>query len=108
MATCISSPSSSSAKSTTMTKTENEKSYSNNEVVNKNVLRVDDDCFEDSGHEIGRDNGFGLNDEMCREDGEIVPNVGMKFKDDNEVYEFYKIYAYRLGFLVRKTNFEGG
>lgn len=34
----------------------------------------------------------------------IVPEVGMKFKDENEVYDFYKRYAYKVGFSVRKRN----
>ncbi|KAL2506125.1 Protein FAR1-RELATED SEQUENCE [Abeliophyllum distichum] len=91
-----------------MTETGNEISYSDNEVVNRNVLQVDDDCFKDSSHEIGRENGSALNDVMCGEDGEIVPKIGMKFKDDNEVYEFYKSYAYRLGFPIRKRNLKKG
>lgn len=38
----------------------------------------------------------------------IVPSVGMKFKDENEVFEFYKKYAYQLGFPVRKRNSKKG
>ncbi|XP_022892322.1 protein FAR1-RELATED SEQUENCE 5-like [Olea europaea var. sylvestris] len=37
-------------------------------------------------------------------DGAVVPEVGMKFKDENELFEFYKRYAYDLGFSVGKRN----
>ncbi|XP_073138623.1 protein FAR1-RELATED SEQUENCE 5-like [Henckelia pumila] len=36
------------------------------------------------------------------EDSEIEPKVGMKFKNENEVFEFYKRYVYHVGFSVRK------
>ncbi|KAL2512815.1 protein FAR1-RELATED SEQUENCE 5-like [Abeliophyllum distichum] len=70
--------------------------------------QVDDKCLEGSGHDIGRDNRSGLNDEICGEDGEIVPKVEMKFKDDNEAFEFYKSYVYHLGFPVGKRNLKKG
>ncbi|XP_022861746.1 uncharacterized protein LOC111382106 [Olea europaea var. sylvestris] len=38
----------------------------------------------------------------------IEPTVGMKFKDENEVFEFYKHYAYQIGFPVRKRNSKKG
>ncbi|XP_022850810.1 protein FAR1-RELATED SEQUENCE 5-like [Olea europaea var. sylvestris] len=38
----------------------------------------------------------------------IVPSVGMKFQDENEVFEFYKNYAYQVGFPVRKRNSRKG
>ena len=41
-----------------------------------------------------------LNEELLGEDNYLVPKVGMKFNDENEVFEFYKMYAYHVGFLV--------
>ncbi|XP_022873511.1 protein FAR1-RELATED SEQUENCE 5-like [Olea europaea var. sylvestris] len=38
----------------------------------------------------------------------IVPSVGMKFQDENKVFEFYKNYAYQVGFPVRKRNSRKG
>ncbi|XP_022856160.1 protein FAR1-RELATED SEQUENCE 5-like [Olea europaea var. sylvestris] len=38
----------------------------------------------------------------------IVPSVGMKFQDENEVFEFYKNYAYQVGFPMRKRNSRKG
>ncbi|CAA3023992.1 Hypothetical predicted protein [Olea europaea subsp. europaea] len=38
----------------------------------------------------------------------IVPSVGMKFKNEEEVFEFYKNYAYQIGFPVRKRNSKKG
>ncbi|XP_022883491.1 protein FAR1-RELATED SEQUENCE 5-like [Olea europaea var. sylvestris] len=43
-------------------------------------------------------------DETRGEEDVIVPEVGMKFNDENEVYDFYKRYAYEVGFPVRKRN----
>ncbi|XP_022880535.1 protein FAR-RED IMPAIRED RESPONSE 1-like [Olea europaea var. sylvestris] len=34
----------------------------------------------------------------------IVPEVGMKFNDENEIFNFYKRYAYDMGFLPRREN----
>ncbi|XP_022845322.1 protein FAR1-RELATED SEQUENCE 5-like [Olea europaea var. sylvestris] len=38
----------------------------------------------------------------------IVPRPGMKFKDENEIFKFYKKYAYQVGFPVRKRNSRKG
>ncbi|XP_022893911.1 uncharacterized protein LOC111408376 [Olea europaea var. sylvestris] len=49
------------------------------------------------------------NDMSLREGTDIiVPSVGMKFQDENEVFEFYKNYAYQVGFPVRKRNLRKG
>ncbi|CAA3007725.1 Hypothetical predicted protein [Olea europaea subsp. europaea] len=37
-------------------------------------------------------------------DDVIVPEPGMKFKDENEIFDLYKRYAYEIGFPVRKRN----
>ncbi|XP_052198368.1 protein FAR1-RELATED SEQUENCE 5-like [Diospyros lotus] len=52
--------------------------------------------------EVGADN------ECTSEGNEMVPTVGMKFNDHNEIYEFYKTYAYTVGFPVRKRNSKKG
>lgn len=45
----------------------------------------------------------GLAEETLGVENEIiVPQVGMKFADEKEVFEFYKKYAYQVGFPVRK------
>ncbi|XP_052172312.1 protein FAR1-RELATED SEQUENCE 5-like [Diospyros lotus] len=55
------------------------------------------------------ENVDGLDDEILEEDSEIiVPQVGMKFKDANEIFEFYKKYAYNVGFPVRKRTSRKG
>ncbi|XP_022874023.1 protein FAR1-RELATED SEQUENCE 5-like [Olea europaea var. sylvestris] len=43
-------------------------------------------------------------DEIVGGDGAIVPEVGMKFKHEKELFDFYKRYAYKVGFLVRTRN----
>lgn len=37
-----------------------------------------------------------------------VPDVGMIFNDEKEILEFYKRYAYEVGFPVRKRNLKKG
>ncbi|XP_052209231.1 protein FAR1-RELATED SEQUENCE 5-like [Diospyros lotus] len=47
----------------------------------------------------------GVDNECTSEASEIiVPTVGMKFKDHNEIFEFYKTYVYSVGFPVRKRS----
>ena len=47
----------------------------------------------------------GVDNECTLEASEIVvPIVGMKFRDHNEIFEFYKTYAYSVGFPVRKRS----
>ncbi|XP_052169880.1 protein FAR1-RELATED SEQUENCE 4-like isoform X2 [Diospyros lotus] len=58
----------------------------------ENVVVSDDEI------EVRADN------ECTSEASEIVPTVGMKFRDYNEIFEFYKTYAYNVGFPVRKRN----
>lgn len=40
--------------------------------------------------------------EIVGGDGAIVPEVGMEFKDEKEMFDFYIRYAYNVGFLLRK------
>ncbi|XP_022883581.1 protein FAR1-RELATED SEQUENCE 5-like [Olea europaea var. sylvestris] len=45
-----------------------------------------------------------VEEETLRGDEVIVPEVGTRFKDENEVFDFYKLYAYNVGFPMRKMN----
>ncbi|XP_022861207.1 protein FAR1-RELATED SEQUENCE 5-like [Olea europaea var. sylvestris] len=58
--------------------------------------------------DIHSSNDDNPNDKSLGEESDIVPVVGMKFKDENEIFEFYKNYAYRVGFPVRKRNSKKG
>ncbi|XP_052193847.1 protein FAR1-RELATED SEQUENCE 3-like [Diospyros lotus] len=49
-----------------------------------------------------------LNNELLEDDNELIPNVGMKFNDEKEVFEFYKRYAYHVGFLVKRRSSKKG
>jgi len=70
---------------------------------------VDDRSLGNDGNDILRENWDGLDGEILEEDSEvIVPEVGMKFRDDIEIFEFYKRYAYIVGFPVRKRNSKKG
>ncbi|XP_022854679.1 protein FAR1-RELATED SEQUENCE 5-like [Olea europaea var. sylvestris] len=61
-----------------------------------------------SDNENVMDNMNIVEDEKLGRDGAIVPEVGMKFKDEKEMFEFYKRYAYNVGFPVRKRNSKKG
>ncbi|KAL2484592.1 Protein FAR1-RELATED SEQUENCE [Abeliophyllum distichum] len=39
---------------------------------------------------------------------EMVPTVGMKFLSDEEAFEFYRAYAYKVGFPVKRRNSKKG
>ncbi|CAA2994581.1 Hypothetical predicted protein [Olea europaea subsp. europaea] len=62
----------------------------------------------ESDDESDHDNTKLQGDDGTKGDGVIVtmpvPEVGMKFKDKNEIFNFYKRYTYNMGFLVRKRN----
>lgn len=71
--------------------------------------------------ELGNENGFMQSDnEIVLDDINIVKNdtlggnreivleVGMTFKDENELFDFYKQYAYAVCFPVRKRNSKKG
>ncbi|XP_052195759.1 protein FAR1-RELATED SEQUENCE 5-like [Diospyros lotus] len=73
------------------------------------------ESFEDNeetfvdNEEIFEDNECpALNDKLPGEHSDLVPKVGMKFNNENEVFEFYKGYAYHVGFPVRKRNSKKG
>ncbi|KAL2499469.1 Protein FAR1-RELATED SEQUENCE 5 [Abeliophyllum distichum] len=66
---------------------ENQISYSDDEIMNRNVENVDDESL---------DNANILDDEIVGGDNETAPEVGMKFTDENELFEFYKRYAYHI------------
>ncbi|KAL2533589.1 Protein FAR1-RELATED SEQUENCE [Abeliophyllum distichum] len=82
--------------------------YLNDETVYMNYGVVDDNTFTESDNEPVGENENILDDEKLWEDSAIVPKVGMKFKNDNEIFEFYKRYAYCIGFPVRKRNSKKG
>ncbi|KAL2518127.1 FAR1-related sequence 4 [Abeliophyllum distichum] len=71
-----------------------------------NLLVVNDECLEDDVTEM--ENFPGLNDDWVEEPNEIVPEVGMKFKELDEAFEFYKNYTSSVGFPVRKCNSRKG
>ncbi|XP_022853902.1 protein FAR-RED IMPAIRED RESPONSE 1-like isoform X2 [Olea europaea var. sylvestris] len=65
------------------------------------MLVESDDESDHNSTKLQGDDGIGG-------DGVIVtvplPEVNMKFKEENEIFDFYKRYAYDMGFLVRKRN----
>ncbi|KAL2519062.1 Protein FAR1-RELATED SEQUENCE [Abeliophyllum distichum] len=77
-------------------------------MVNMNVGVVGDKNIGESDIDKVRENVIILDDEILGENSAIVLKVGMKFKDDNEVFEFYKTYAYHLGFSFIKRNSRKG
>ncbi|XP_022850711.1 protein FAR1-RELATED SEQUENCE 5-like isoform X2 [Olea europaea var. sylvestris] len=63
---------------------------------------VDKYILVESDNENVEDNMNQLEDEIAKGDGNIVPKVGMTFKNENEMFDFYKAYAYVVGFPIRK------
>lgn len=59
-------------------------------------------------NEIGIKDCATVNDGVFEEDGDIVPEVGMKFRSVDEIYEIYKKYAYRVGFPIRRRSSRKG
>lgn len=49
-----------------------------------------------------------MDNDILGGDGEIVLEVGMTFKDETKLFDFYKQYAYAVGFSVRKRNSKKG
>ncbi|XP_022843170.1 protein FAR1-RELATED SEQUENCE 6-like [Olea europaea var. sylvestris] len=77
----------------------------NSTVIGCEIIEaVEDDVRVELEHVNVEDNMSVCVDETRGGDGVIVPEVGMKFKDENEVYDFYGRYAFEDGFRVRKRN----
>ena len=76
------------------------------DLVNHNVLPEsieDNEATCQDNEENCQDNeGYPLNNEVEGEYNDLVPKVGMKFNDENEIYEFYKKYVYHVGFPINK------
>ncbi|XP_022865312.1 protein FAR1-RELATED SEQUENCE 5-like [Olea europaea var. sylvestris] len=65
---------------------------------------LDDEVLVESDNENLMDNVIMLEDDNVGGDATIVPEVGMKFNDEKELFEFYKKYAYEVAFPVRRRN----
>ncbi|KAL2532407.1 Calcium-dependent protein kinase 16 [Abeliophyllum distichum] len=74
--------------------------------VNMNMFVVDDEYLEDDEIEI--ENSLSLNDDWVEKLNEIALEVGMKFKELDEIFEFYKNCASRVGFPFKKCNSRKG
>lgn len=61
---------------------------------------VDDDILVESVNENVGDNMNQLKDEIVERDGSIVPKVGIMFKVENEMFDFYERYAYVIDLSV--------
>ncbi|CAI9784926.1 unnamed protein product [Fraxinus pennsylvanica] len=93
-------------------------SIATNPIRDNGNIDVDDSVGNSFLTFLNSDNGYlevlsskndNPNDKTLREGTDIiVPSVGMKFKDEIEMFEFYKNYAYQVGFLVRKRNSKKG
>ncbi|XP_022899528.1 protein FAR-RED IMPAIRED RESPONSE 1-like [Olea europaea var. sylvestris] len=68
----------------------------------------DDDALEPSENENVTESMNEVEGETSRGDGIIIPEVGMLFKAKQDMYYFYKRYAYAVGFPVRKRNSKKG
>ncbi|XP_022899112.1 protein FAR1-RELATED SEQUENCE 5-like [Olea europaea var. sylvestris] len=71
------------------------------EDANEDPLLLSDD-------EIVGDNIDSMDREPLGEDKEVAPEVGMIFDGEKELFDFYKRYAYAVGFPVKKRNSKKG
>lgn len=62
---------------------------------------VENDSLVDSENVNMEYNINVVEDQIVGGDVAIVLKVGIKFKDKNEAFNFYKLYAYNIGFLLR-------
>ncbi|CAA2975188.1 Hypothetical predicted protein [Olea europaea subsp. europaea] len=69
---------------------------------------VDDEVLVESNNESSLDNVITLGGDNLGGDVANIPKVGMKFNDENELYEFQKKYVYDVGFSVRRRNSKKG
>lgn len=65
---------------------------------------MEDVLFVDSENENVEENVNVVEDETIGGNELATPEVGMKFKDEKEVYDFYARYAYAVGFPIRKRS----
>lgn len=79
--------------------------------IGKETMEVLDDevCVESNDVQL-MDNAVNLEDDNnnLATDFTIVLEVGMQFKDEKELFDFYKSYAYEVGFPIRKRNSKKG
>ena len=66
------------------------------------------ETFKDNEETFVANEEIMLNNELPREDSDFVPKVEMKFNDENGVFEFYKMYAYHVGFPIKRRNLKKG
>ncbi|XP_022851944.1 protein FAR1-RELATED SEQUENCE 5-like [Olea europaea var. sylvestris] len=72
------------------------------------IMEDVNDELEESSNDNGADNMNKVEDERLGENGQIVPEVGMMFNNETEMFEMYKRYAYDIGFPVRRRNSKKG
>ncbi|XP_022858878.1 protein FAR1-RELATED SEQUENCE 5-like [Olea europaea var. sylvestris] len=60
------------------------------------MVQSENEIFVDSSNIVGNESLGG--------DGELLPEVGMTFASETELFDFYKRYAYAVGFPVRRRN----
>ncbi|XP_022852437.1 protein FAR-RED IMPAIRED RESPONSE 1-like [Olea europaea var. sylvestris] len=65
---------------------------------------VNDVLLVESNNENVADNMNKIEDETLGQNGLIVPEVGMMFNNETDMFEIYKRYAYDIGFPVRRRN----
>ncbi|XP_022876838.1 protein FAR-RED IMPAIRED RESPONSE 1-like [Olea europaea var. sylvestris] len=64
--------------------------------------------MEDTADENVADNVISLEEQTLGKNDPMVPKVGMTFNEEKELWDFYKGYAYYVGFPVRRRNSKKG
>ncbi|XP_052198272.1 protein FAR1-RELATED SEQUENCE 5-like [Diospyros lotus] len=68
------------------------------------------ESFEDNEETFVNNEEITENNECTalEEESDLVPKVGMKFNEEKDVFEFYKRYAYDVGFPVKRRSLRTG
>ncbi|XP_022889130.1 protein FAR1-RELATED SEQUENCE 5-like [Olea europaea var. sylvestris] len=69
---------------------------------------LNDELLEESDYENVVGNMDSGEEETLGQDDPVVPEVGMMFDNENEMFDLYKRYAYHTSFPVRKRNSKKG
>ncbi|XP_022856719.1 protein FAR-RED IMPAIRED RESPONSE 1-like [Olea europaea var. sylvestris] len=64
--------------------------------------------MKDAADENVADNVISLEEQTLGENDPMVPEVGMTFNEEKKLWNFYKGYAYYVGFPVRRRNSKKG